>query len=72
MQDDFATRPIRSAIRAQLNELNGKTPREQLKALANILHEHAEHFLVEAGSAMDAGMKKREDELDKRCEEEAA
>ncbi len=72
MQDDFATRPIRSAIRAQLKEIEGKTPREQLAVLAQILQAHAEYFLVDAGADMNDTMRRREAELDATCEREAA
>lgn len=72
MQDDFATRPIRSAIRARLRELEDKSPREQLKALAQLLQEHAEHFLIAAGTGMDEAMQRREAELDAQCEKRAA
>ena len=72
VQDDFATRPIRSAIRQQLRELEGKTPKEQMTMLSKILKEHAEHFLVPAGTDMDEAQLRREAELDARCMEKAA
>jgi hypothetical protein len=72
LQDDFATRPVRAAIRAQLRELEGKPPQEQMKALAQLLQEQAEFFLLEAGTGMDAKMRQQEAALDAQWEQEAA
>lgn len=72
MQDDFATRPVRTAVRTQLREIEGKSPREQSAALSQLLREHAEFFLTEAGTGMDDAMRQREADLDARCERRAA
>lgn len=70
--DDFATRPVRSAIRMRLREMEGKSPREQLKTLGKLLQEYAEYLLVEAGTDMDDAMRKKEEKLDAGCEWKAA
>ncbi|MHB0938546.1 MAG: hypothetical protein ACYDCO_14260 [Armatimonadota bacterium] len=72
MQDDFGTRPVRAAVRARLREIEGKSEKEQLEALSQLLQEHAEHFLVEAGTGMDDAMRQREADLDARCRRRAA
>lgn len=72
MQDDFATRPVRTAVRTQLREIEGKSPKEQLAALAQLVREHAEFFLVEAGTDMDDTARRREAELDAQCGKRAA
>lgn len=72
MQDDFATRPVRTAVRARLREIEGMSPREQLAALSRLLREHAEFFLVPAGTGMDDAMRQREADLDTRSRHRAA
>lgn len=72
MQDDFATRPVRSAVRTRLREIEQMNAKEQLAALSQLLREHAEFFLVEAGTGMDDAMRQREAELDARCQRRAA
>ena len=72
MQDDFASRPVRSAIRSQLREIEGKSPKEQLAALSKLLRDYAEYFLVEAGTGMDDAARQREADLDARCARRAA
>lgn len=72
MQDDFGTRPVRAAVRARLREIEGKSEKEQLAALSQLLQEYAEHFLVEAGTGMDDAMRQREADLDARCRRRAA
>jgi hypothetical protein len=72
MQDDFATRPVRSVVRSRLRDIEGKSPKEQLAALSELLREYAEYFLAEAGSDMDDKMRQREAELDARCAQRAA
>jgi hypothetical protein len=72
MQDDFATRPVRSAVRSRLREIEEKSPKEQLAALGQLIKEYAEFFLTEAGTDMDDAMRKREADMDVRSERRAA
>lgn len=72
MQDDFATRPVRTAVRTRLREIEGMNSKEQLTALSQLVREHAEFFLAEAGTDMDDQARRREAELDARCGRRAA
>jgi len=72
MQDDFATRPVRTAVRTRLREIEGMNPKEQLAALSQLLREHAEFFLAAAGTEMDDRARQREAELDSQCARRAA
>jgi len=58
--------------RSQLREIEGKSPKEQLTALSQLLQEYAEFFLTEAGTGMDDAMRQRDTDIDARCGERAA
>ncbi|MHB9130700.1 MAG: hypothetical protein ACYDBB_06380 [Armatimonadota bacterium] len=72
LQDDFASRTVRSEIRARLREIEGKSDREQSRLLAKLLQDYAEYFLVEAGTDMDDAARREEARLDAQCKTRAA